>query len=499
MPPGNLTGLFTPMTLKIPSLTRASTVPVLSGVAIALVGAGLFLATRRTVAVVADGRSLSVLTHAGSVALVLRDAGVVLGPDDRVQPDLSSPVTAGMSVRVDRGKWVRLETKSRSTKVLVHQSDLLIPANLLLAMGIPVFPGEVVLADGSAVDASLPLRQVPAVIRVTAGTPFILIHDGKIERLQAAGPTVGEALFQLGIPVYEGDSLDPPADTPLGPGNGQGPIRVMLKSSRPLQVRADGKEVTIRSAADTVGEALAQSGLALSGEDYTVPAEDQPLPADGGIRIVRVREAVLRNQTSLPYGTSAEYLADLELGQKQLISAGKYGVQESLIRVRYEDGVEVKRTTEGQSILIQPTNQVIGYGTKVVIQSASTPDGTIQYWYSIPVYATAYWPCGSAGVPGQCYSKTASGKQVGLGMIAVAYSWYLEMEGWPVYVNGYGQASVEDVGSNVRNDYWVDVAYPDYQTFLNHGGHAPGSTILYFLAPAPSEAAIRFVARLPLR
>lgn len=487
------------MTLRIPSLARASLVPVLSGVAIALVGAGLFLATRRTVAVVADGRSLSVLTHAHSVALVLRDAGVVLGPDDRVQPDLSSPVTAGMSIRVDRGKWVRLETKSRSTRVLVHQSDLLIPANLLLAMGIPVFPGEVVLADGSAVDASLPLGQVPAVIRVTAGTPFILIHDGKIESLQAAGPTVGEALFQLGIPVYEGDSLDPLADTPLSPGNGQGPIRVMLKSSRPLQVRADGKEVTIRSAADTVGEALAQSGLALSGEDYTVPAEDQPLPADGGIRIVHVREAVLRNQTSLPYGTSAEYLADLELGQKQLISAGKYGVEESLIRVRYEDGVEVKRTTEGQSILIQPTNQVIGYGTKVVIQSASTPDGTIQYWYSIAVYGSAYWPCGSAGAAGQCYPYTASGKKVDLGMIAVVYSWYLEMEGWPVYVNGYGPASVQDNGVNVRSDYWIDVAYPDYQTFLAHGGSGPKYTTLYFLTPVPSEAAIRFVARLPLR
>ncbi|MGA2110834.1 MAG: ubiquitin-like domain-containing protein [Anaerolineales bacterium] len=487
------------MRMKTAGLTPGSAVPFLAGLTAILVGVGLFLATQRTVVVVAEGQTQNVHTHAQSVALVLRDAGLVLHPYDRVQPGLSSPVKSGMTIRVDRAKWIQLETGSGSTEILVHEGDRLIPANLLLSKGVSIFPGEVVLADGSVVDPSLPLPQVPAAIGVTAGTTFVLIHDGRIENLQAAGPTVGDALFQLGIPVYEGDSLDPPADTPLSPGPGQAPIRIVLKSSRQFQVRVDGKEVTIRSAANTVGEALAQNGLALSDEDYTLPAEDQPLPVDGQIRIVRVREALVRNQSSLPYGTSVEYLADLGLGQRQLVSPGKYGVEESVVRVRYEDGVEVKRTTEGQTILVQPTNEVVAYGTKIVIQSVSTPDGPRQYWYSVPVYATAYWPCGSAGAPGQCYPLTTSGKKVGLGMIAVVYSWYLEMEGWPVYVSGYGQASVEDYGENVTSVYWVDVAFPDYQTFLNHGGSGPKSTTLYFLTPVPSEQAIQFVARLPLR
>jgi uncharacterized protein YabE (DUF348 family) len=485
--------------MRILRLGSMRVLPIVAGILAILVGVALFLATQRTVVVVAGGRPQDVHTHAGSVALALRDAGVSLGASDRVEPDLSSPVESGMTIRVDRGKWIQLESGSGSTRVLVHEGDRLIPANLLLSKGIAVFPGDVVLADGSVVDISLPLTQIPAVIGVAAGTPFVLIRDGRVENLRAAGPTVGEALFQLGIPVYEGDSLDPASDALLNPAGEPGPTRVILKSSHPFQVRVDGKQLTVRSAADTVGEALAESGLALSGEDYTLPAEDQPLPADGQIRIVRVREAIARDQSSLPYGTSVEYLADLALGQRQLLSPGKYGVEETVTRVRYEDGVEVGRAAEGQRILIQPTNQIMGYGTKVTIQSASTPDGAIQYWYSVPVYATAYWPCGSAGSAGTCYPYTSGGKKVDLGMIAVVYSWYLQMKGWPVYVDGYGSASVEDVGSNVRSDYWVDVAYPDYATFLAHGGHAPGSTTLYFLTPVPGEAAVQFVARLPLR
>jgi 3D (Asp-Asp-Asp) domain-containing protein len=221
-------------------------------------------------------------------------------------------------------------------------------------------------------------------------------------------------------------------------------------------------------------------------------------PADSAMAVVRVR-GFIREQSPIPFGEQRRYLPEVDLAVKQLVSAGVYGIQESTVRVRYEDGEEISRTAEGERVAVPPVDQVMGYGTKVTIRSVSTPDGTFDYWHVIPAYASGYWPCGSAGEPGRCYYKTSSGKDVDLGIIAVVLSWYRVMQGWPVYVERYGPAHIEDVGRNVRSDYWIDVAFPDYETFLELGGSAPGATMLYFRTPVPSEDAIRFVASLPLR
>ena len=50
---------------------------------------------------------------------------------------------------------------------------------------------------------------------------------------------------------------------------------------------------------------------------------------------------------------------------------------------------------------VQPVDQVLGYGTQVVTQTVDTPDGQLEYWRAVTVYATSYSPCRS-GVE-RCY------------------------------------------------------------------------------------------------
>ena len=126
----------------------------------------------------------------------------------------------------------------------------------------------------------------------------------------------------------------------------------------------------MRSAAASVGQALAEAGIPLIGLDFSSPPETDPLPADGKIRVTRVVESVALIQKSLPFATRTEPSADLELDQQALVQGGEPGLAVTRVRTRSEDGVQVSQKTESESIVRPPQDRIMGYGTKVVIRTA---------------------------------------------------------------------------------------------------------------------------------
>jgi 3D (Asp-Asp-Asp) domain-containing protein len=234
----------------------------------------------------------------------------------------------------------------------------------------------------------------------------------------------------------------------------------------------------VRSAAGTVGQALAEAGLPLQGLDYSQPAASAPLPSDGQVRIVHVVETVALAEKSIPFNVRTELSADLELDQQSLLQGGQVGLAVTRTRVRSEDGVTVSTQSEGETVVRTPEDRVLGYGTKIVIRTATVDGQTITYWRALRLYATSYSPCQSAGIPGKCYYGTSSGLPVKRGVVAMVYYWYLLFGGQPLYIPGYGYATVGDVGANPSNHYWIDLGWTDadYQPM-------EGWMTVYFLVP----------------
>jgi L-rhamnose isomerase len=104
------------------------------------------------------------------------------------------------------------------------------------------------------------------------------------------------------------------------------------------------------------------------------------------------------------------------------------------------------------------------------------------------MYATSYSPCRS-GVPGQCFNGTKSGLVLQKGVIAVDPSTYDFLVGQKVYIPGYGNAVVGDIGGGsiiekelgIPRELWIDLGYTD-----NNYQEAPGWVTVYFLFPAPA-------------
>ena len=344
-----------------------------------------------------------------------------------------------------------------------------LPANLLALAGIPIYPGDQIMSDGQLVAPGEALSQYSAhTLQVRRMWPIILSTNSQVQTIKSTATTLGRALWEAGIVLHAEDQLTPPADTPLN-----GPIDVELRTSRELEIKFKEGRIQIRSAADSVGEALRGAGLSLQGLDYSLPDAAAPLPSNGQIRIVRVLENVSLDTTPLPFETETQPVTELELDSQKIVQPGEFGITARRVRVRLEDGVEVSRQIEAEFVAQEPKPQIIGYGTKIVPYTLDTPDGPIKYWRALNMYAVSYNPTSNGGL------GTATGIPLAKGVSAVDIS-YISF-GTRMYIPGYGIAVAADVGGGVKGRM-IDLGYSDDDYVSWHQW-----VTVYFLWPPPEN------------
>ena len=331
-------------------------------------------------------------------------------------------------------------------------------------------------------EAASPAKMTPPItVTPPPAVTVSIVDGGAATQVETTARTVGEALWRAGYRLFRADEARPALDSAVTPS-----LTITLNRARPIVVQADGRTLQTRTRRAAVGEALAEAGLALVGEDYSVPAADQPLPADGVIRVVRVRTDVLTDQAILPYETVYQALSEMEIDHITQIQAGVNGVKQRRTRVRYEDGVEVSRAAEGERLAQTPTPRVIGYGTQIVVRTLDTADGPIEYWRAFTMYATAYSPARSGTPPtAKWYGITASGKPLTKGLAAIDRR--LIPFGTQMYVPGYGFAEAADTGGGVKGR-WIDLGYDDSNYVSWHQ-----IVTVYFLTPIPPADQIAWI------
>ena len=361
-------------------------------------------------------------------------------------------------------------------RVLSLQANSNTPAAILAQAGVKLSPADKIYFNGVDLpaDFSLPTGGSYTLQIRRAHTLTLITPDGQTT-FQTTAATVGQALAQTGLQLYAADYVEPPIETPF-----KTDLTVTYRPARELMVSVDGKVVTVKSSAKTVGQALASAGIPLLGLDKSLPVESDPLPANGQIKIIRVTEVVTLVEKSIPFSKKYEYSANLAVDTQKVIQVGELGLAVSRVRIRYEDGAEVARTTEAETVVRQPKNSLVSLGTQVTVQTLDVPGGQIQYWRAVQMYATSYSPCRSG--TSKCSYGTASGMPVKQGVVAMVRELYNQLAGTQVYIPGYGVAVIGDVGGGFPDGrLGIDLGYSDAD-WQNWGS----MVTVYFLAPAPA-------------
>jgi 3D (Asp-Asp-Asp) domain-containing protein len=334
----------------------------------------------------------------------------------------------------------------------------LVPAHMLIAAAIPFSPADRVLVNGTPVSMDLPIQaQGLFTLQLRRAVPVILIAPNGQVTVNTAAFTVGEALREAGVNLFVSDKIEPGAETAITSG-----MTVTITPGRDITVQAAGQSVRVRSSAATVGQVLAEAGIPLVGLDTSTPSENEALPIDGQIRIVRVTEAVDSAYKVIPYQTEFIITTEIKPPAQDVLDAGEVGISLTRTRIRYADGAEVARLVESESTIRLPRTRV----------------ARSSYWKTLEMYATSYNPCET----GTCSYGTSSGMKAGYGIVALNLDWYRALKGVSLYIPGYGTGVVGDVCPGCVGKPWIDLGYDQ----SNYVGWSSWVTV-YFLAPAPPE------------
>lgn len=443
----------------------------LLSLALILLGLGMiFFHLWHPYQLVVDGQPLQVRTIAFSLRGLLRQLNYELQPEDRasIDPDAFS-FNLPERMYLERARLVEITVGGEK---LTLRSPERLPANLLQAAGIRLFPGDLLTQNGQALDPNqtLPIG-AEASLRFLPAREIILEMDGQTRTIYTQQDRLADALLEAGIHLQPEDRLSAEPDTLLGAQN-----TFSLDLARSLTVTIGEETLVGLSAARTVGKALADLGLAPQYLDRTVPPEDDPLPPDGQITFIQGSESISLVKDETPFSYTYQLDPETELDTTKIIAAGQLGLVVTRQRSRIENGEIIQTLEEGPWKASDPSDGIMGAGTKVVIKTEVVDGQTLEYWRKLSVYATSYHP--SEFTYG---AQTRSGIPLTKGIVAVAASWYGGLEMQPVYVPGYGYGTIADSGYGIPGRYWIDLGYDDENYVSWHEW-----TVIYFLTPVPA-------------
>lgn len=456
---------------------RKYRIPQLIGIGLMLAGGLLFfLNSPRRILLVVDGRPQHIQSWRIRVRAILAENGVSLDTNDQVFPPLDYWMSENVPLRVTRCKQVSLmegqtETRFDSASTLI--------GNILLDGGRKIYPGDVIQWNGITLSPDqAPLPQDPLLLKMATMIPLKILLNGRLQEVSVpdTAQDVEDVLNSLGIHPSPVQRVVPDSGTQLTAG-----MVISVLDPIELTIVDRGQRFQKVAYGATVGEALADSGISLNGFDSVNPPAHSPIPADRTVTIQRQRILITLSGEAVPFQTGWQPDPERLLDDTEILQAGSNGFSGS-VNIEVFERETLQRTITGdQKQLAAPLDAQGIYGSKTELKTIDTPQGTLQYYRAVPVYATSYSPCRS-GVEG-CINGTASGRKVEHGIIAVTGSWYGLLAGSSVYVPDYGMAVIGDTGRSANgSNRWIDLAYND-EEFVPWSRN----TVLYFLAPPPAN------------
>jgi resuscitation-promoting factor RpfB len=437
--------------------------------AIIIIG-GVYLLSASAVTLIIDGTPQTVRTHQPTVSAMLTELQIGVEPQDIISPSGETPVSSGLLVKIDKAHAVMVDVDGQRRRILTQAIQ---PRDILTEARLDIGPHDLIRVDNAELKPE-PYTTPPLSILVVRALPVQIDDNGATTTVYSVKRTVGEVLYDAKVALYLADLVTPDAAAPIGEKT-----TIIVRRSVPVTMVVDGRTLATRTHGKTVGEALAETGIALVGLDFVVPDASTPITKDLTIRVVRVSEEdVIIERTPIQFKQVTRPDPALALDTRQMIQPGVAGTLEQRIRVRREDGVEVSRSPVESVIVQVPSDEITAVGTLPTLKTLNTPDGPIQYWRVLKMRVASYSPS-SAGrlADDPLYGITATGQKLHKGLVAIDPQ--VIPLGSRLFVPGYGTAVAADTGGAVQGMV-IDLGYgdDDYQEWS-------GAVDVYLLPPVP--------------
>jgi len=323
-----------------------------------------------------------------------------------------------------------------------------------------------------------------------------LVDEGQTKRVLTHANEVGELLAEQDIEIGPYDRISVPLDAHVKDGG-----RIEIDRAREIAVRADGRTKRVYTLAGTVGEALAEAGIALAPSDRVTPSRDAAVADGMTVRVVRVTREIVETEHPIAYQVIKKQDGTLPQGKEKVVQSGREGVLVKRTELVYEDGVLVAERELSSEVAKPSVDRIVAVGTrKPEVAAASynasedevqtvTLDGiSVQVRRVLKnVKLTAYsaGPASTGKTPDHpSYGMTSTGVKVQEGRTIAVDPDVIPL-GWWVYIEGFGFRRAEDTGSAVKGKI-IDI-YFDSEETVKRFGTKKGYTV-YVIGPVKPTA-----------
>ncbi len=200
--------------------------------------------------------------------------------------------------------------------------------------------------------------------------------------------TVEELLNEKGIQLHPCDRVVPDRGTILSQ-------KARIDVHKAFEVAViDGNSLSlIFTPTISVKELLAGEGFELGPDDRIEPEELEEVYDGALIKIVRVEKRYASSRSDVPFEEVVQENALLDRGLTRVIREGCSGLQEELIEITLEDGVQVKEEVVGSVVLEKPLERIVEHGANTTLEREGR---VMQFDRVLIMTATSYCP----GTPG---------------------------------------------------------------------------------------------------
>jgi len=448
---------------------------------------------RPSYTLIVNGRPYTTQTYHTQITHVLQSAEFEFIDADIIIPPRQATLTTGESLEITLARPIIIQVDGQTIDGFTHKTTI---TDIVNQFEILLTPHDSLTLNNRpvSIEAPLPLddthlpdqlsdikRATPIQLTIKRAIP-IVVQDGPLQQLiYTHQSTIGALLQAHDFHLFAEDHVVPHRNQVVQAGK-----RVLIQRATPITISLNEQTLLYRTHHHTVGEALAEQGITLMGQDFSRPGVSQPITPYMTIEVVRVEETMTIVDVKTPFETEWIASDDLELDQYAVLEPGQYGIIKNRIRTRYENGVEVKRHIEDEWFEQSAKTRHVAYGTTIMIRTLQTKDGEIEYWRKLSMLTTAY----SAATSGKSvdhpnYGKTRTGKQAGYGIVAVDPR--VIPLNTQLYIPNYGLATADDTGGGVLGNH-IDLGFDE-----DDPPNIYGWQDIYILLPIPPKHEIRYV------
>lgn len=297
-----------------------------------------------------------------------------------------------------------------------------------------------------AVAITITIVAITAITIMNMRKTLTISIDGKEETFVTYKGTVQDVLLDKNIEVGVKDKVQPSLESKVSEKE-----IIKIKLAKPVEITANGVQLQVQSADDTIGEMLKDEKESLEEHgikfdeniDEVSPSLDSQIEDGMSVQIVNVEKKELVQNESINFETVVEKDKNLDKSVSKVKSEGVNGEKQVTYEVVYRDGVETSRNVTSTKTIKEPKNEIVVKGTGQVY--ASRGGESINYKEKINCVATAY-----SGDRTTATGRSPVRNPGGMSTIAVDPS-FIPL-GSKVYVEGYGYAIASDTGGAIKGN-----------------------------------------------